>query len=165
MFSLLLNIYAKWHPEMFNPYLRGSPRGLRGWRGGGGEATDRGGEVRRLQFQLVVKHRRWPLASGPGRETWPYCCCWKKCASSRVYYMLSVVLRELDTRGGRAERFYGALASAEGSKIKGKEKTWGGRWTRERKEKSTYCTLCTIKESCETYWEERERNKSTKRLQ
>lgn len=38
-------------------------------------------------------------------------------------YMLSVVLRELDTQGGRAERFCGVLASAEDSKIKGKEKT------------------------------------------
>lgn len=44
------------------------------------------------------------------------------CAPSQAY-MLSVVPRELDTQGGRAERFCGVLASAEGSKIKGTEKT------------------------------------------
>lgn len=43
-------------------------------------------------------------------------------------YMLSVAPKELDTQGGRAERFCGVLASAEGSKIKGKEKTGVGGW-------------------------------------
>lgn len=47
-------------------------------------------------------------------------------------YMLSVVPGELDTQGGRAERFCGVLASAEGSKIKAKENTWGGRWRHRR---------------------------------
>ena len=145
MFSLLLNIYAKWHPEMFNPYLHGCPGGC----GAGGKWW--GGQGLRWESAVaavppapprwfVVKHRRWPLAPGPGRETWLYCSC-RKCAHSQAYiYMLSVVLRELDTQGGRPERFCGVLASAEGSKIKGKDKTWGGRWTRREEKRSIYCT-------------------------
>lgn len=74
MFSLLLNIYAKWHPEMFNPYLRSSPgaQGLEGerWRGQGlGWESAIAAVPPMLQWRFVVKHRRWPLASGPGGET------------------------------------------------------------------------------------------------
>lgn len=48
MFSLLLNIYAKWHPEMFNPYLHGSP-GTQGLEGSREEARDQSRKVPSLQ--------------------------------------------------------------------------------------------------------------------
>lgn len=51
MFSLLLNIYAKWHPEMFNPYLHGSP-GAEELEGSVEEDRDWGGKAPSLQFRL-----------------------------------------------------------------------------------------------------------------
>lgn len=62
MFSLLLNIYAKWHPEMFNPYLPKSPgddeaeaEGREDW---GAEVESATAAV--LLIRLIVKHQSWP---------------------------------------------------------------------------------------------------------
>lgn len=113
MFSLLLNIYAKWHPEMFNPYLRGSP----------GVCGDVGGVVRRpgtevgkcrrctsTRSSAVVRCKTPVLAFGfrPGERNMTLLQLEQVCTLASIY-MPSVLLRELDTQGGRAERFRGVL--------------------------------------------------------
>ena len=70
MFSLLLNIYAKWHPEMFNPYLHGSP-GAERLEGRSDEATDCKESAIAAVLPMppqrfIVKRQLWPLAGGPG---------------------------------------------------------------------------------------------------
>lgn len=111
-----------------------SPRIPRGW-GTGGEWW--GGQRLRWESAIAavppvllqwsaVKHQRWPLASGPGRKTWLH-CCWK-CALST----LAIYIYIYDTKGIRhtvweSRNVQEVLASAEGSKTKGKVKMWGGK--------------------------------------
>lgn len=107
MFSLLLNIYAKWHPEMFNPYLHGS-LGAEGLEGSGEEARDcKESAIAAVPivppWQFVVKHRLWPLARGPERKH-DFIAAEKVCTLASIY-MFSVAPRESDTQGGRAGRF------------------------------------------------------------
>lgn len=143
MFSLLLNIYAKWHPEMFNPYLQRIPRDWGEWRGGQGLRWESAiaAVLPVPPWWFVVKHQCWPLASGPGRETWLYCCL-KKCAPSQAYIYVLSGTKGIRRTGWKSRKvLWGVGFSWE---QQDKKQKWGGRQGNTQKEEVniTYCTSC-----------------------
>lgn len=89
MFSLLLNIYAKWHPEMFNPYLHGSPEGC-GVEGHGTEV----GKCRRCsstRSSAVVGCKTPALAFGfrPRERNMTLLLLEEVCTLASILYALS----------------------------------------------------------------------------
>lgn len=109
-----------------------SPQIPRGW-GTGGEWW--GGQRLRWESAIAavppvllqwsaVKHQCWPLASGPGRKTWLH-CCWK-CALSQAYTIYIYSIKGIRNTAWESRNVQEVLASAEGSKTKGKVKMWGG---------------------------------------
>ncbi len=106
------------------------PQGLRGYRGVSERPGTEVGKCHRCSSShasTVVCCKTPTLAFGfrPRERDITFLLLEKVCSFASIY-MSSMVPRELDTQGGRAERFCGVLASAEGSKIKGKRAVGGG---------------------------------------